>query len=116
MPDHRPARAALATLIILQTVMLASLFAGVQPHPPATIAPFAMAPFLAAAISAAASALLLWPSPAGRVLAVLAVAMALVSYGPQKLLDPALPLIWPILAAAWVAMLTLLVRLARPGN
>lgn len=38
--------AALWVLITLQAVMLASMFAGLAPHPPRTIPLFALAPFL----------------------------------------------------------------------
>lgn len=49
--------AALLALIILQSVMLAALYAGVAPHPPAAIVLFAIAPFLGVALSVAVAAL-----------------------------------------------------------
>ena len=45
MKHPQPTTAALATLIILQVVMLGALYAQIAPHPPATVAPFAIAPF-----------------------------------------------------------------------
>lgn len=99
------ANAALSTLIVLQLTMLAALFAQSAPHPPATISLFAIAPFLAAALSAATAALVVGPldSAAGRVLSVLAALMALLSYGPQKYLDAQFALIWPAVIAGQVA-------------
>jgi hypothetical protein len=115
MPDpERPARAALATLIVLQGIMLASLYAGVQPHPPATTLLFGIAPFLGAALSAAVAALIVGPmrGRAGPAMAGLAAVAALVSFGPQKYLDPQFPLIWPAVLAGQVAAGVLLVGLA----
>lgn len=108
--QNQPATAALAALILLQTTMLGALYAGVAPHPPATIAPFAMAPFLGASLSAAAAALILGPlaTTAGKACTILAILMALVSFGPQKLLDPAFPQIWPAVVTAWIAIISLI--------
>ena len=113
--SDRAAEAALTSLIILQGIMLASLFAGVPPHPPSEVVPFGMAPFLAAAISAAAAAIWLGSTASveGRVLIGLAVLMALVSFGPQKVIDPAISRIWPAVFTAWVAIGTLGFRLVR---
>lgn len=119
--SDRAARAALACLILLQAVMLAALFAGVAPHPPAATPLFAIGPFLGAALSAAVAALILGPgtSRAGRGLAGLAALAALVSFGPQKYFDPQFPLIWPAVlsgqAAAAVVLLALLPRRGRGG-
>jgi hypothetical protein len=112
---HRAASAALAVLILVHAIMLLALFAGVPPHPPARVAPFGMAPFLGAVLSAAAAALILEPvgTPPGRALSVLTMALSLVSFGPHKLADPALPLIWPGLAAVWAALIALGLALFR---
>jgi uncharacterized membrane protein len=98
-------RIALLTLIILQTVMLGSLYAGVAPHPPAKIPLFAIAPFLAVSLSAAAGALVAGPrnGKLGRTLAVLAALGALLSFGPQKYFDAQFHLIWPAVIAGQVA-------------
>jgi hypothetical protein len=106
-PDHAP-KAALACLIILQGVMLASLYAGVPPHPPAATPLFGIGPFLGASLSAAVAALILRPSPSGRGLAGLAAVAALVSYGPQKYFDPQFPLIWPAVLSGQVAAVVIL--------
>ncbi len=111
-PD-RPALAALTTLIVLHGVMLSALYAGVEPHPPARIPLFGMAPFLGAVLAAAGAAMILGPvqTASGRVLSALALLLSLVSFGPHKLIDPAFPLIWPAVAAAWVALIALALRL-----
>jgi hypothetical protein len=115
-PSNRSQQAALACLILLQTVMLASLYAGVAPHPPATTPLFGMGPFLGASLSAAVAALILGPSqsPAGRALAGLAALAALVSFGPQKYLDPQFGLIWPAVLSGQVAVGVILLRLLSP--
>ncbi len=106
----RHVQAALATLIILQTVMLGALFAQSPPHPPADIPLFAIAPFLAVALSAALSAIIAGPleTTAGRVLSLLAALMALLSFGPQKYLDAQFSLIWPAVITGQIAAVTIL--------
>lgn len=116
MPSRLP-YAALGTLIILQLVMLTSLFAGITPHPPQAIPLFAMAPFLAASMAIAMMALVLGPlsSKAARVLTGLAVITALISYGPQKWIDPAIGEIWPAVLLGQIASLILLTLIAKPS-
>ncbi len=101
----RHANAALSALLVLQLTMLGALFAQSAPHPPATIPLFAIAPFLAAALSVAAAAIIIGPldTISGRVLSVLAAVMALLSYGPQKYLDAQFALIWPAVIAGQIA-------------
>ena len=113
-PVEKPHQAALACLIILQLVMLGSLYAGVAPHPPAATPLFGIGPFLGASLSAAVAALILGAARGGRVLAVLAALAALVSFGPQKYLDPQFALIWPaVLSGQVAAALILLGPLSR---
>ena len=102
--------AALSALIILQAVMLGALYAGIPPHPPSATPLFGIAPFLGASISAAGAALLLggMGSRSGRGLALLAVLMALVSFGPQKYLDAQFGLIWPAVIGGQIACLVLI--------
>ncbi len=107
--------AGLQALIILQLVMLGALFAGVPPHPPPAISLFGIAPFLAVAIAAAAVAWYLGPlsNNAGRILAALAAALGLLSFGPQKYLDPQFPVIWPAVVSgqiAAIAVFTVLIK------
>lgn len=110
IPSQTTCRAALAALIILQLVMLGSLYAGVAPHPPATTPLFGIGPFLGAAFAAATMALLLGPTEtaSGRGFAGLATLMALVSFGPQKYFDPQIAMIWPSVVAGQVAAVIVL--------
>ncbi|MEL7215814.1 MAG: hypothetical protein AAGJ96_07785 [Pseudomonadota bacterium] len=100
---------ALLALIILHLVMLAALMFQIEPHPPRAVAPFALGPFLGATLAVLASALLLSQHnhPVAPGLAGLAIAVSLVSFGPQKLLDPSFPEIWPSVLTAQIAMCVL---------
>ncbi|MFY2823374.1 hypothetical protein [Ruegeria sp. MALMAid1280] len=95
--SNRHVIAALATLILLQGIMLSALYAGIRPHPPIATPLFGIAPFLGAAMSVALGAIIVQPldSRAGRILSALAAIMALVSFGPQKYFDAQFSLIYP---------------------
>lgn len=69
-------------LIFLQTVMLAALFAGTEPHPPAHLAPF-----IGAGVAVGMFALpLVWNRmTVGYAAAILFGLFSLMSYGPHKL-------------------------------
>lgn len=113
MTQHnRQASAALATLILLQTIMLSALYAGIKPHPPMATPLFGIAPFLGASVSVALSAIIVQPlnTVAGRSLCVLAGLMALVSFGPQKYFDAQFGLIWPAVVFGQLAALVIFVR------
>lgn len=114
-PSDRIATAALATLILLQVVLLTALYAGVRPHPPEATPLFGIAPFLGASISVAVSALIIGPlkSAVGRTPSVLAAFAALVSFGPQKYLDPQFGLIWPAVILGQIAALVLIGQVIR---
>ena len=113
--DDRPLTAALATLIILQTIMLMALFADIAPHPPAATPLFGMAPFLAAAIALAINAIIMGPATngVGKIFATLAALAALISFGPQKYVDAQFSLIWPAVLTAQVAIGVILVNTVR---
>lgn len=113
MPTDRPVSAALLILIVLQIIMLASLFARVPPHPPAATPLFGIGPFIGVSQSIALAALVLDPACdfAGRVLAGLACVLALVSFGPQKYPDPQFPLIWPAVLCAQAAVAVIALRI-----
>lgn len=115
MTDSRSVFAAITALVILQLVMLGALYAGVPPHPPAVIPLFAIAPFLAVALATAAAALITGPleSKLGRALSLLAALMAMLSFGPQKYLDPQFSLIWPAVLSAQVAAIVIVVLVLR---
>ncbi len=98
-------QAALLVLIVLQLVMVGAMFAQIEPHPPRAIALFALAPFLGVAIAIAGAALMLGgtANTAGAAMTVLAGLLALVSFGPQKWVDPAIGEIWPAVLTAEIA-------------
>ena len=111
MSESRSISAALSVLIILQLVMLGALYTQVPPHPPTKIPLFAIAPFLAVALATAAAALIVGPvaSRPGKALSLLAALMAMLSFGPQKYLDPQFPLIWPAVLTAQIAVIAVFV-------
>ena len=115
---ERLATAAATTLIILQTVMLLSLYSKTFPHPPETVAPFGIAPFLGASLSFAAIALIFRPTQdrMGRIFGVLAALSALVSYGPQKYFDAQIGFIWPSVLIGQLAAVTLIVVIWQARN
>ncbi len=99
-------RASLGILLVLQAVMLAALFTQTEPHPPIAVAPFALGPFLGASLAMAVAALVLGTSAAraGQVASLIAAALALVSFGPQKWIDPAISQIWPAVLLGEIAV------------
>lgn len=94
--QFQTAGAASLFLAIVQGVMLAALFFKLPPHPPTTIPLFAMAPFLGVSIALAlcATRLTQQGNRAGLGVAGLAALCALISFGPQKYVDPAFAQIW----------------------
>lgn len=115
MTCSRSADAALAVLVVLQATMLAALFSGTPPHPPIAVAPFALGPFLGTSISVAVAAIVLGATGTGpgATASVLAAVLALVSFGPQKWIDPAIAQIWPAVLLGEVAAGGLLFEAAR---
>ncbi|MEZ5876445.1 MAG: hypothetical protein R3D43_01055 [Tepidamorphaceae bacterium] len=111
----RPAAASLAALVILQLIMLGSLYAGTPPHPPAAIPFFAIAPFLGASLSIAVSAIIAGPTVSswGRGLGLAAAVCGLISFGPQKYFDPQFALIWPAVICGQIAALALIARIVQ---
>ncbi len=107
-------RAAISVLIILQVIMLAALMTKTPPHPPLFVAPFALGPFLGASIAIAVAALVLDAATvAGVIAALLAAVLALVSFGPQKWIDPAIGQIWPAVLLAEIAVIVVAVSVFR---
>ncbi len=97
--------AAVLVLLVLTAVMLLALFSRTAPHPPIEVPLFALGPFLGASLAIGAAALYLLRHGArhGTSLAVLFALTALISFGPQKYLDPAFLRIWPAVISAQVA-------------
>ena len=71
----------LAGLIVLKCVLLGSLWAQVQPHPPAEVGPF-----IAASLSLAIVSLPLvwWRNKTGYIISIIVGVLGLVSFGPHK--------------------------------
>lgn len=116
--NERGAVTALSVLIILQVVMLTALLTKTVPHPPTATPLFGIGPFLGASLSAAFASIVLGPtkSTIGKVLAVMAGICALVSFGPQKYVDPQFPLIWPAVVTGQIAILALAANMVRSGR
>lgn len=116
MPE-RFAQAALAALIILQGIMLSSLYAGVAPHPPAVTPIAGMGPFIGAALALATATLIVGPANhAGRILGTFAALTALLSFGPQKYIDPQFAQIWPAVLLGQVSAAVLIANALRPAR
>ena len=115
---ERSTIAALAVLVILQSVMLTALFSKTVPHPPLTTPLFAIAPFLAVSLSAAVAAMIVGPSGtvAGRILAAGAALLALISFGPQKYFDAQFALIWPAVVCGQIAVVAVIANILRPDR
>ncbi|MDP6342914.1 MAG: hypothetical protein QF578_16475 [Alphaproteobacteria bacterium] len=105
------ATAAITVLLTLTGVMLLAMMSRTAPHPPLEVPPFALGPFLGAslAIGAAAFHVLSQGGRHGATLAILFALTALVSFGPQKYLDPQFSRIWPAVITAQVAVVTIFV-------
>ena len=103
---------ATAALMVLTGAMLLAMFTRTEPHPPLEVEPFALGPFLAAslAIGAAAYGLAVRGMRFAMAIALLFALTALVSYGPQKYVDPAFPKIWPAVIVAQLAIAVILCR------
>ena len=103
--------AALSALLVLQLTMLGALFTQTAPHPPLTVPPFAIAPFLGASMAIAVAAMLLGATTtrSGVITTLAAALLSLVSFGPQKWFDPSIPLIWPAVLLGQLAAAALVV-------
>ncbi|MCK1736157.1 hypothetical protein IVA79_19950 [Bradyrhizobium sp. 138] len=101
--------AAIVVLLILTAVMLLALFTRTTPHPPLEVAPFALAPFLGASLAIGAVAFQLGRDGGrvGSAFALLFALTALISFGPQKYLDPAFSRIWPAVITAQGAIIVI---------
>lgn len=106
---NEPAVAAILVLIVLTTVMLLALFSRTAPHPPLEVPPFALGPFLGASLALGAAALYLVRRSTrfGGTLAILFAITALISFGPQKYIDPTFSRIWPAVITAQVAVIVI---------
>ena len=108
-------RAAILALLVLTGTMLAALFTRTAPHPPLEVGPFALAPFLGASLAIGAAALCIGRgnTRAAVVLGIVFAVTALVSFGPQKYIDPAFSRIWPAVLTAQCAIAVIAVSSIR---
>lgn len=118
---NRTCRAGLGVLLVLQAVMLAALLSQSPPHPPIATPLFALGPFLGASLATTVAAFILGDAATGegRAVSLLAAALALISFGPQKWLDPAFGGIWPAVIlgqAAFIAVLVSCIHAHRRGR
>lgn len=109
--SSRLCRASLGVLFVLQIVMLAALNTQTPPHPPLAIPLFALGPFLGASIAMVVAAFFLGDATtrAGKAASLLAAALALISFGPQKWFDPAFSGIWPAVILGEIAVVAIAV-------
>ena len=107
--------AALATLILLQLIMLSALYAGIEPHPPVVTPISAIGPFIGASVAIALAAILVSPlsGPTGRMLSGLAALLALLSFGPQKYFDAQIALIWPAVVLGQISVIVIFAQIFR---
>ncbi len=114
--QNHPTSAAIVVLLVLTGVMMLALVSRTAPHPPLEVPPFALGPFLGAslAIGAAAFHLIRQGARYGSTLAVLFALTALVSFGPQKYLDPVFSRIWPAVITAQFAVIVIVARASSP--
>ena len=102
-PFHAP----LAILAVLHGVMLASLYSGVPPHPPVATPLFAICPFIGAVLALIAAAVFVRDPRVQLGVTATIVVLSLISFGPQKYLDPAFPMIWPAVLTGQLATVAL---------
>ncbi|NVK34167.1 MAG: hypothetical protein HWE23_06795 [Rhodobacteraceae bacterium] len=116
--NERQTLAALSTLILLQLIMLSSLYAGISPHPPAATPFFGIAPFVGGSVAIAVAAIIVKPlaSKCGHSLSILAALTTLVSFGPQKYLDAQFALIWPAVILGQCAALVIFVHVVNAAR
>lgn len=108
-------RAALVTLIILQTAMLLGALVPAATYWPALNPIAAQAPYLALSISCAAVALIFAGAASkwGRLFCLVAGLLALYSFGPQHYFSYQFLLIWPGIIGGQVAVIALFIAVWR---
>ena len=96
----------LAGLILLKAVLLGSLWAQVQPHPPARVGPF-----IAASLSLAVASIPLvwWRSKLGYCISIIVGLLGLVSFGPHKFFTETANQIFPAIIVGTVLSVALII-------
>ena len=96
----------LAGLIVLKGVLLGSLWAQVQPHPPARVGPFIAASLSLAVVSIP---LVWWRNKIGYITSVIVGILGLVSFGPHKFFAESAGQIFPAIVIGTVFSVVLII-------
>ena len=97
---------ALAGLILLNCVLLGSLWAQVQPHPPARVGPFIAASLSLAIVSIP---LVWWRNKIGYTTSIIVGLLGLISFGPHKLYPESGNQLFPAIVVGTVLSIVLII-------
>jgi hypothetical protein len=104
--DIQIAISSLAGLIILKSVLLGSLWAQVQPHPPARVGPFIATSLCLAVVTIP---LFWWRNKIGYITAIIVGLLGLVSFGPHKFFTESGSQIFPAIIIGTVLSVVLII-------
>ena len=96
----------LTGLFFLNGVLLGSLWAQVQPHPPARVGPFIAASLSLAVLSIP---LVWWRNKTGYTISIIVGLLGLVSFGPQKLFAASAGELFPAILVGTVLSVALII-------
>lgn len=96
----------LAGLILLQSVLLGSLWAQVQPHPPARVGPFIAASLSLTVVSVP---LVWWRNKIGHTTSIIVGLLGLISFGPHKFFSESANQIFPAIIVGTVFSVVLII-------
>jgi hypothetical protein len=96
----------LAGLILLKCVLLGSLWAQVQPHPPARVGPFIASSLSLAVLSIP---LVWWRNKIGYIISIIVGLLGLVSFGPHKFFSESAGQIFPAIVVGTVLSVALII-------
>lgn len=104
--DIQIAVSSLAGLIILKSVLLGSLWAQVQPHPPARVGPFIATSLSLAVVSIP---LFWWRNKIGYITSIIVGLLGLLSFGPHKFFTESAGQIFPAIIIGTVLSVVLII-------
>ncbi len=96
----------LAGLVVLNCVLLGSLWSQVQPHPPARVGPFIAASLSLAVVSIP---LVWWRNKTGYTISIIVGLLGLVSFGPHKILAGSAGQLFPAIMVGTVLSVALII-------
>ena len=96
----------LAGLILLKAVLLGSLWAQVQPHPPARVGPFIAASLSLTVVSIP---LVWWRNKMGYTTSIILGLLGLISFGPHKFFSESADQIFPAIIVGTVLSMVLII-------